>query len=446
MVHGTIVQPMMRKVLRLRIPAAGIVLLLCCLSVTGTSQEPVVREQTAGNPVSFEHQIIRADSVFHVIIPFRLRYDFFVFVRQTASSSAAFTAQGEVSVELIDSTGTSVARRIEQIHLTASGNTPSELRKQYRQDFISFSVPRGRYTIVFTIDDKESKRRFSDTKKIMTLPAQAGAISGLIPAIRSRDQKFTLFNLGGDVLFSQNFGFLFITPRTYTSAVYTLKKIIPDEDESETVAADVTIPIITYDRSSLLALTTAGGIELSLQETSGSNLHYVSIDGSQLRQGRYELVLTLPDSVTLTTSFGARWLDMPLSLSDLDLAIEPLQFITTKSDYSDLRRGSRDSRINKFEEFWKKKDPTPATAYNEVMHEFYRRVDVAVTAFRTLKEMNGAVTDRGKIYILYGSPTSTERLLAPDGAPKEVWKYNSLNKVFTFEDPSKQGNYKLTEK
>ena len=44
---------------------------------------------------------------------------------------------------------------------------------------------------------------------------------------------------------------------------------------------------------------------------------------------------------------------------------------------------------------------------------------------------------------LFNPPASTERLLAPDGAPKEIWNYPAQNKVFTFEDPAKQGNYKL---
>ena len=78
------------------------------------------------------------------------------------------------------------------------------------------------------------------------------------------------------------------------------------------------------------------------------------------------------------------------------------------------------------------------------MTEYFRRVDYAFSNFRTLKEENGVLTDRGRIYILYGKPTSIERSLAPGGPPRELWTYASLNKEFIFEDPSRQGNYKLT--
>jgi GWxTD domain-containing protein len=78
-----------------------------------------------------------------------------------------------------------------------------------------------------------------------------------------------------------------------------------------------------------------------------------------------------------------------------------------------------------------------------MMTVYFQRVDYAFANFRTLKEENGALTDRGKIYILYGKPSNVERSLAPGGPPKETWTYGSLNREFIFEDPSRQGNYKL---
>jgi GWxTD domain-containing protein len=432
---------LLRIVMRsLCIAAAGIIVLL--QTVPLTAQEPVVREQTAGNVIAYEHQVIREDSLFRVLIPFRVRYDFFVFVKPTAAATAVFSGSGEVSAELLDSTGSSVARTIMRINLSVTENVPARLRAQFHQDLIAFTVPRGNYTIVFSLEDKESKRRYSDSKRTFRLPSPAPQ---LIPVVPSNSRTFTMFNLGGDVLFSQHYGFLVQSAALHSTAVYTLRKRMPDDDEPETLVSNASISVTPYEKTSAAATVRNGTVELTLTESSDNSMMYMVFDGSQLRQGRYELSITFPDSTTLTATFGARWMEMPAVLNDLDMAIEPLQFITTKSDYSDLRRGSRESRIKKFEEFWKKKDTTPNTAYNEVMHEFYRRVDAAVTAFRSLREMNGAITDRGKIYILYGPPASTERLLASDGAPKEIWNYKSLNKVFTFEDPSKQGNYKLTE-
>jgi GWxTD domain-containing protein len=409
------------------------------------AQETIVREQTSGSVVYFESHYLHTNTVATVIIPFRIRSDFFVFTKSTNNNGDNFSGGGEISIELLDSMGTSVARNIRQLTLTSNDNSSLYLRTIFTQDFFSFQVPEGRYKIVFKLEDKESKRTFSNSKEQMLIPKDSILVSSMIPVENFRQKSFQLFNLGGDVLFSQNYGFVFLAKKKYASVTYSLSKLQPDEDNNKIIDSAVSVPVISFEHKSLNPLQIFDHIQLNLEDSGNTIVNYIPLNGLQLCQGRYEIELKFPDSSKVKTQFGARWLDMPISLYDLDLATEPLQFILTKGDYSEFRRGGRETRIRKFEEFWKKKDTTPATAYNEVMHEFYRRVDYAYTAFRTLREMNGAITDRGKIYILYGKPTSTERTLSPGGSPKEIWKYGSINKFFTFEDPSKQGNYKLAE-
>ncbi|MCX6136970.1 MAG: GWxTD domain-containing protein, partial [Ignavibacteriales bacterium] len=62
---------------------------------------------------------------------------------------------------------------------------------------------------------------------------------------------------------------------------------------------------------------------------------------------------------------------------------------------------------------------------------------------RTIKNDNGVATDRGRVSILYGSPSTVERSLDPGKAPREIWKYPSLGKTFVFEDQTRQGDYTL---
>ena len=424
----------------------SILLLLLYVVFELSAQQNVVREHTGPSSIQFEHHFITHDTSVSIIIPFRARYDFFVFTRTFENGTEIFTARGEVSIELIDSAGTSAARSIQEIKLTSADNTPQTLRDQFMQNVFTLDVPRGKYTIVLNIEDKESNRLFVDDKQRIVIPSNEAILSDMLPVYSSDGRQFFLFNLGNDVQFSQNYGFVFLSKKPYSTARYSLSKKQPDEDDNEIIDTNATVTVQTFDQRTVTAsVGSANRILLSTENRERSYVNYISFDGSQLRQGRYEITVTLPDSSVMKSTFSARWLDMPLSLYDLDIATEPLQYITTKNEYSDLRRGGRETRIKKFDEFWKKKDSTPQTAYNEVMHEFYRRVDFAMTAFRPLREMNGAVTDRGRIYILYGKPNSTERLLNPDGAPKEIWKYTSLNKIFTFLDPGKQGNYKLAE-
>lgn len=421
-----------------------IAIVLCFCSITD-GQEIVVREQTGANVVFFESHYVIKDSINQILIPFRIRYDFFVFTRKFTNGADSYSANGEVVVELIDSTETSVARQIYQVNLKTIDNAPPSLKIQFVQNLFTYQLPSGRYRIVFKIEDKESRRQFVDDKKQIIIPKAKEMLSSLIPVQKQNGNEYSLFNLAGDVYFSQNYGFVLVSKKKFSTVTYSLKKLQIDEDEKENIETNVPATLEVFENKTVSASLTDRSIESAFIERSNSNAYYIPLNGSQLRQGRYEMEFTFPDSTKLRTTFGARWLDMPTSLSDLDIATEPIQFIVTKDEYSELRRGGRETRIKKFDEFWKKKDMTPESAYNEVMHEFYRRVDFAFTAFRTYREMNGAISDRGKIYILYGKPSSTERMLNPGGAPKEIWKYSSLNKTFTFEDPSKQGNYKLAE-
>lgn len=419
--------------------------IFCFFTIVLNAQEKIIREDISGSVVYFGGSYFRTNDSMTVIVPYKIRSDFFVFTKSTTGNGGSYSAAGEISVELLDSTGTSIARNIRHVTVSTNDNAIVALRTLFTQDLFIFQVPKGRYQIIFKLEDKESKRTFTNSKEHILISTVPTVLSSIIPVKNFIQKSFQLFNLGGDVLFSHNYGFVFLSTKGYSTATYTLSKLAPDDDENEIVTASTNIPVTSFEQKTFIPILASDDIQLKLGSDDGTTVNYISLDGLQLRQGRYEIEFTFSDSLKIKTQFGSRWLDMPISLYDLDIATEPLQFIVTKDDYSELRHGGRTARIQKFEDFWKKKDTTPLTAYNEVMHEFYRRVDYAFTAFRTLREMNGSITDRGRIYIRYGKPTSIERTLNPGGTPKEIWKYSSSNRIFTFEDPSKQGNYKLAE-
>jgi GWxTD domain-containing protein len=59
------------------------------------------------------------------------------------------------------------------------------------------------------------------------------------------------------------------------------------------------------------------------------------------------------------------------------------------------------------DKFWVRRDPDPATPENEYEEEFWRRVEYVQTHFSDpINE--GLKTDRGKVYVLYGSPGEIE--------------------------------------
>ncbi len=414
------------------------------------------RESSAMDVVSFEPHMFAADSgLVRVDILYRVRFDFFVFTRDFSADVPSYRAHGELLIELIDSTDTSVSRKVQAISLKTQDNESTHLRLRYYQGTASFVVHPGRFTPVYHIEDKESQREFGDRKQILhVLPFRQNALvqSTILfvePAGQpSSERSFTAFNDNNAAQFSKNAG-TFITLKDEDTPVtirYSLTQFQPEEKE-RSVAQEETTAAATVFRHSLLRLkqTNTENVEYVLDSNATTATVYFPLLTSRLKQGRYvaHIHISAGDTATVSKEFSIHWNDMPLSLYDLDFAVTAMRYITTDSEYDDLRSGNRESRIRKFEEFWAKRNNVPGSAYNEMMTVYFQRVDYAFVNFRTLKEENGALTDRGKIYILYGKPSNIERSLAPGGPPKETWTYGSLNKEFIFEDPSRQGNYKL---
>jgi GWxTD domain-containing protein len=73
------------------------------------------------------------------------------------------------------------------------------------------------------------------------------------------------------------------------------------------------------------------------------------------------------------------------------------------------------------EAFWKKRDPMPATEENEFRNAFERRVAYADKVFAA-DDGRGAMTDRGKVFVLLGEPALVRRRpLTQRNSREQVW-------------------------
>jgi GWxTD domain-containing protein len=141
-----------------------------------------------------------------------------------------------------------------------------------------------------------------------------------------------------------------------------------------------------------------------------------------------------------SSTWQARWFNMPTSLLNLDVAIDMLRFIVNSDDLRQVRRSSLEEREQWFRTFWEERDPTPDTKFNELMAEYYRRVDYTYQEFTTPSRA-GFDSDQGRIYIVYGPPDHVERRLPPGGATTEVWTY--ANQSFIFQATTGFGDFQL---
>ncbi|MGI6370218.1 MAG: GWxTD domain-containing protein [Ignavibacteria bacterium] len=184
---------------------------------------------------------------------------------------------------------------------------------------------------------------------------------------------------------------------------------------------------------------------ISLENTEFENkkaLLKINLENTSFSPGTYELIIentTTQEKHNFT--FEVRWNDIPLSLSEVQYAVNSMYYILTDAEFSDINSGNNTKKYKKIIDYWKKFDPDPKTIYNEAMATYFNRVDYAFFNYRTLVEKDGAKTDRGKIYILNGAPDKIENDMT-DKSHSEIWYYYNLKQKYTFNIIS-VGNYKL---
>lgn len=392
-------------------------------------------------------------------INYKISNDFLIFVK-TSVSSDTFTAKGEISAELINVDGVSIVRDVKHMELSRNREVATEeQRHQTAEGNFSFLVPPGEYTILFEALDEESRRHFFDRdKKIFAKNFQLNSLvfSDILSLDHmgiTRDSTLRLFpvNLGGDVYFNKHFliyaEVINPFPNPLTIRV-DLRKRRTEQSEKIVVLSDTLQSKHLFMKKTLQIANDKNSFFLELK---GSPLEkkyslIIPINSDTLEQEAYEVQITATsgtNTATVTKHFSIRWIDMPRSLHNLFFAIDAMEYLLTKDEFSNLKNSSEAEQWKKFKEFWKKKDPTPKTAYNEAMAEYYRRVDYTVSNFATIGQENGLKTDRGKIYVLYGPPTKNERLFSPNSPPHEIWYYENIGKKFIFKDESRTGLYKL---
>ncbi|MGB8951741.1 MAG: GWxTD domain-containing protein [Candidatus Aminicenantales bacterium] len=103
-------------------------------------------------------------------------------------------------------------------------------------------------------------------------------------------------------------------------------------------------------------------------------------------------------------------------------------------------------RAQFIEEFWRKRDPSPDTEYNEFKTEYLARIETVNRLFQGGGKP-GYIQDRGRIYILLGAPD--ERYIYPVGKfsevkSAEVWiYYRNYQMQLEFIDHTGDGEYTL---
>jgi len=154
------------------------------------------------------------------------------------------------------------------------------------------------------------------------------------------------------------------------------------------------------------------------------------------------LVFVMAVGLTLTAGCRLYNLERHLNPENADF-LNKVRYIITGQERKEFLLTPDAEKPQFIDNFWKSRDPDPDTPENEFQIEYMNRIQRATEMFIG-EGMPGWLTDRGRIYILFGPPT--DRITEPMGADsynrcQEVWYYGDFP-VF-FSDPSCTGSYKL---
>ncbi len=130
----------------------------------------------------------------------------------------------------------------------------------------------------------------------------------------------------------------------------------------------------------------------------------------------------------------------------LDSLYTPLTYLLQANERGAFENLTVEGKRRFLTEFWRRRDPTPATPDNPLREAFYRGVRHANESFREGggAQIPGWRTDRGRIYLKYGEPNDALRRPMAQPKPYEVWVYTrDRRRWYVFLDRTGLGHYEL---
>lgn len=161
------------------------------------------------------------------------------------------------------------------------------------------------------------------------------------------------------------------------------------------------------------------------------------------RSGFFFLCIFLSFTLILSfTSCRLYRLKQKLEPEDKEF-LSKVRYIITNKERKIFLELPDDERDEFKKKFWERRDPDPDTEVNEFKREYFNRMERANKLFIS-EGRPGWLTERGRIYILFGPPT--DRITNPMGGNsysrcREVWYYGNFPVVFV--DRTCTGDYDL---
>jgi len=378
----------------------------------------------------FTHYVFTApssDTTVYVTVYTIIPNDILLFYQQ----DTIFTAKFELTVAFKNNNDEIVKNNILQKTVTASTFEETNSKTIFTKNQITFLLQPGNYKLIINMLDLTTRKPVS-IKESITVPSyySKNLLSTDIrfyTKIQKRlpsESDFPVFpavrNISDSLLWSQ-FYLYTKDPALPHKVIYTIFNV-----QGKNVYSD---SITFIPKNNVKSMIYSIGQPFSI--------------------GKYILGAKIMNNKTSCTTKGIFFIKeagQTTLVASPSLLIKPLKYIMDKKLFTQLITAQDQEQKKIISDFWKERDPDPATETNELRDEFYRRVNYANEHFSLYTGgTDGWRSDMGRVYIIYGEPSQIDRMDASRyGTSKyEVWYYSNLGRKFIFLDRYGNNNYIL---
>jgi GWxTD domain-containing protein len=356
--------------------------------------------------------------------------DDLTFIRN--DTTGGFEAAVEWEVAVVDEDeekqfgSQSIAKQVYETDYTQTNNREKNILMS-----TFFDIPAGEYVIITQMRDLMSRKIVSRKTEVEMFDFETTGIDMSDILFLNEAQLDSVGNLAHFVPrvknnFSREYPYLYIYTEIYSDEYpATVKLTYQFETLDEEFEGDTTV-----------------FIEVQGPLTS----QILKIEQNRIQKNNYRCIVNLErggEKAIRYRNISFYWVNIPETDEDLSMALYQMRYIITSDSLDFYEESPLEDKRGYFERFWARRDPNPNTEANELMEEYFSRVNYANREFSGFSD-DGWLSDRGRILIKFGLPDDIERHpFEIDRYPYVIWRYYNLRKVFVFSDRTGFGDYRL---
>ena len=346
---------------------------------------------------------------------------------QFVKKNSNFISSYSASIILRDSKRKQLYKKVWSDSIIVNDYIFTQSKLRTKKHYVNFNVAKGKYEITSELIDNDTRKKGSK-KKNLNFTKQKKTPSLMDPII--------ITNLKGDWGFGSN-------------EFPILGRKITNIDNGLNIMISGFVDDSPYSIETKLLLGKEQ-VVLPLIENQNKNgffVHMLKIEKEYLESFNTKIIFELKQSKVIKTIEKNITIFRPGisgQVKNIESSFRQMKYILTNSERKNAKGKKGKELESIFLQYWKKRDPTPETSLNELMEEYYIRVNY-VNEYFNMSWKEGWETDFGMIYILFGPPNEIQRsnINSSSTSAYQVWYYNRINKQFVFKDQNGFGDYRL---